>query len=108
MCSPAARGQFTGRSDSDMPIAWGMKTDFDRTRERSHVHMRPWGCVVSVTAAHKILITVAVLFFFGYAFWELRQYTRLGEMGALLRAVAALLGAVGFAVYLRAFVRSLR
>jgi hypothetical protein len=70
--------------------------------------MRPWRCTVSVTTAHKILITVAVLFFFGYALWELRQYGRLGETGALLRAVAAFFGAVGFAVYLRAFVRSLR
>jgi hypothetical protein len=63
---------------------------------------------VSVTTAHKILISVAVLFFFGYALWELRQYARLGEMGALLRGVAALLGAVGFGVYLRSFVQSLR
>jgi hypothetical protein len=63
---------------------------------------------VSVTTAHKILISVAVLFFFGYALWELRQYARLGEMGALLRGVAALLGAVGFGVYLRSFVHSLR
>jgi hypothetical protein len=63
---------------------------------------------MSVTTAHKILISVAVLFFFGYALWELRQYARLGEMGALLRGVAALLGAVGFGVYLRSFVQSLR
>ena len=63
---------------------------------------------MSVTTAHKILISVAVLFFFGYALWELRQYSRLGEMGALLRGVAALLGAVGFGVYLRSFVQSLR
>jgi hypothetical protein len=63
---------------------------------------------VSVTTAHKILISVAVLFFFGYALWELRQYARLGEVGALVRSAVALLGAVGFAVYLRSFVRSLR
>jgi hypothetical protein len=49
-----------------------------------------------------------VLFFFGYALWELRQYSRLGEVGALLRSIGSLLGAVGFAVYLRWFVRSLR
>jgi hypothetical protein len=63
---------------------------------------------VSVTTAHKILISAAVVFFFGYALWELRQYTRLGELSALLRSVGALLGAVGFGVYLRSFVRSLR
>jgi hypothetical protein len=65
-------------------------------------------CIVSVTTAHKILISVAVLFFFGYALWELRQYSRLGEVGALLRSIGSLIGAVGFAVYLRSFVRSLR
>jgi hypothetical protein len=62
---------------------------------------------VSITTAHKVLISAAVLFFFGYALWELRQYARLGEVGALLRSAGALVGAVGFAVYLRSFVRSL-
>jgi hypothetical protein len=63
---------------------------------------------VSLTTAHKILILVAVLFFFGYALWELRQYVRLGDGGALWRGVGSLLGAIGFGVYLRSFVRSLR
>jgi hypothetical protein len=67
-----------------------------------------WRCVVSVTTAHKILISVAVLFFFGYALWEFRQYSRIGEVGALLRGIASLIGTVGFGVYLRSFVRSLR
>ena len=62
---------------------------------------------MSITTAHKVLISAAVLFFFGYALWELRQYARLGEVGALLRSAGALVGAVGFAVYLRSFVRSL-
>jgi hypothetical protein len=64
--------------------------------------------MVSVTTAHKILISAAVLCFLGYALWELRQYVRLGEVGALLRSAGALLGAVGLGVYLRSFVRSLR
>jgi hypothetical protein len=63
---------------------------------------------VSVTTAHKILIAAAVLLFFGYAVWELRQYARAGDMDALLRCAAALLGAIGFGVYLRAFMRSTR
>ena len=63
---------------------------------------------MSLTTAHKILISAAVLLFFGYALWELRQYSRLGEVGALLRSATSLLGAVGFGVYLRFFVRSLR
>ena len=49
-----------------------------------------------------------VLFFFGYALWEFRQYSRLDDTGALLRGIGALMGAVGFGVYLRSFVRSLR
>jgi hypothetical protein len=63
---------------------------------------------VSVTTAHKILISVAVVFFIGYGLWELRHYAHLGDMGALLRGIAALVGAMGFGVYLRSFVRSLR
>ena len=63
---------------------------------------------MSVETAHKILISAAVLFFFGYALWELRGYSHLGEVGALLRGVGSLLGAVGFGVYLSWFVRSLR
>jgi len=63
---------------------------------------------VSLTTAHKILISAAILLFFGYALWELRQYSRLGDVSALLRSAAALLGAVGFGVYLQLFVRSLR
>jgi hypothetical protein len=63
---------------------------------------------VSVTTAHKILISVAVLFFFGYALWELRRYFRLDEVGALLRGVGACIAAVGLGVYLGWFVRSLR
>jgi hypothetical protein len=63
---------------------------------------------VSVTTAHKILIAAAVLLFCGYALWELRQYSRLGEVGALLRSAGALIGAVSFGIYLRSFLRSLR
>ena len=63
---------------------------------------------MSVTTAHKILISVAVLLFFGYALWEFRHYARLNDGGALLRGIGSLIGAVGFGVYLRSFVRSLR
>jgi hypothetical protein len=63
---------------------------------------------VSVTTAHKILITVAVLFFFGYALWELRRYSQMGDVGALLRGVASMVGAIGLGLYLRSFLRSLQ
>lgn len=62
---------------------------------------------MSVETAHKILISTAIVFFFGYALWELRGYSHLGEMGPLLRGVGSLLGAVGLGVYLRWFLRSL-
>jgi hypothetical protein len=63
---------------------------------------------VRLTTAHKILIAAAVIFFAGYALWELRRYLQLADTGALLRSAASLLGAVGLAVYLRSFIRSLR
>jgi hypothetical protein len=63
---------------------------------------------VRLTTAHKILIATAVLFFAGYAFWELRRYAQMGDAGALWRSVGAMLGAIGLGFYLRAFVRSLR
>jgi hypothetical protein len=63
---------------------------------------------VSLETAHKILIATAVLFFLGYALWELRRYVSLGEMGALWRGVGSMLAAIGLGVYLRSFIRSLR
>jgi hypothetical protein len=63
---------------------------------------------VRLTTAHKILIATAVLFFAGYALWELRRYSQMGDVWALWRGVGAMLGAVGLGLYLRAFVRSLR
>ena len=63
---------------------------------------------MSLETAHKILISTAVLFFCGYGLWELRGYSHVGEVGALLRGVGSLLAAVGLGVYLRWFLRSLR
>lgn len=63
---------------------------------------------MSLETAHKILMSTAILFFFGYALWELRGYSHLGEVGALLRGVVSLLGAIGLGLYLRSFLRSLR
>lgn len=61
-----------------------------------------------LTTAHKILISAAVLFFAGYALWELRRYAQLADSGALWRSAGALLGAIGLGIYLHFFVRSLR
>lgn len=63
---------------------------------------------MKLTTAHKILIATAVLFFAGYALWEWRRYSQTADVGAFLRGIAAMLGAVGLGVYLRFFVRSLR
>lgn len=63
---------------------------------------------MKLTTAHKILIATAVLFFAGYAVWELRRYSQTADVGALLRGAAAMLGAAGLGIYLRFFVRSVR
>lgn len=63
---------------------------------------------MSVQTAHKILIATAVLFFLGYGVWELSRYSHSGEVGAVLRGLGSLVGAVGLGVYLRWFIRSLR
>ena len=62
---------------------------------------------MSVPTAHKILIATAIGFFLIYALWELADYTQSGENLALAWSVAATLAAVGLALYLRRFIRSL-
>jgi hypothetical protein len=63
---------------------------------------------VRLTTAHKILIFTAVLFFAGYALWEVRRYVQVADDVALWRSAGAMLGAIGLGIYLRFFVRSLR
>jgi hypothetical protein len=63
---------------------------------------------VRVTTAHKILIASAIVFFAGYGLWELRHYGNSGERSALIASVLAIAGAGGLAIYLRAFLRSLK
>ncbi len=62
---------------------------------------------MSVATAHKILIATAIGFFLIYALWELADYTRSGEEQALAWSVAGTTAAVGLAIYLRRFIRSL-
>jgi hypothetical protein len=50
--------------------------------------------------AHKILISTAVIFFFGFALWELRNYQNAENAWAALRALLYFIVAAGFAVYL--------
>jgi len=56
---------------------------------------------VTLLTAHKILISTAVLFFFGFALWELRNYFDTGDLWAIFRGFLYLLVAVGFGFYLR-------
>jgi len=56
---------------------------------------------VTLLTAHKILISTAVLFFFGFALWELRNYFDSGDLWAIFRGFLYLLVAVGFGFYLR-------
>ena len=56
---------------------------------------------MTLLTAHKILITTTVVFFFGFALWELRNYSDTGNLWAALRGALYLLVAVGFGFYLR-------
>ena len=51
--------------------------------------------------AHKILITTAVVFFFGFAAWEFKDYLDTANQWSMLGAAFYLLVAVGFSIYLR-------
>ncbi len=56
---------------------------------------------MSLLTAHKILISTAVVFFFGFALWEFRNYFSMGNLWALFRSVLYFLVSVGFALYLK-------
>ena len=56
---------------------------------------------MTLLTAHKILISTAVAFFFGFAFWEFRNYLDTENLWAAFRALLYLLVSVGFGLYLR-------
>jgi len=56
---------------------------------------------MTLLTAHRILISTAVVFFFGFALWELRNYFHTAENWAVLRGILYMLVAGGFAVYLK-------
>jgi hypothetical protein len=60
---------------------------------------------VRVITAHRILIGTAIVFFFFFAAWELRNYLQVGDGWAAGRSVLYFLVAVGFAVYLKSLKR---
>lgn len=55
---------------------------------------------MTLMTAHKILIAAAIVFFLGYAVWELRQ-VQAGGTWALVRAGVSLLVSLGFVLYFR-------
>lgn len=56
---------------------------------------------MSLITAHRILIGTAVGLFLFYAAFELRAYLGGSGTGALLRSLASLAVAIGWALYLR-------
>ncbi|MCZ6623821.1 MAG: hypothetical protein O7B35_06255 [Deltaproteobacteria bacterium] len=63
---------------------------------------------MTLLTAHKILISTAVVFFFGFALWELRNYFDTGNLWAISRSILYLLVSVGFGVYLKSLKRWLK
>lgn len=63
---------------------------------------------MSITTAHKILITTAIVFFLLYAVWEVRNYPSPGGAWALLRGMMSAIAALGLGLYLRYFLKSLK
>ncbi|MBI3007871.1 MAG: hypothetical protein HYY53_06170 [candidate division NC10 bacterium] len=60
---------------------------------------------MTLMTAHKILIAAAILFFLGYAIWELRNAQAAG-LWALARGGVSVVVAVGFLIYFRTLGRS--
>lgn len=56
---------------------------------------------MTLLTAHKILISTAVVFFFGFALWEWRNYLDTENEWAAFSGVLYLLVSLGFGVYLR-------
>ena len=56
---------------------------------------------MTLLTAHKILISAAIVFFFGLALWELRNYLGAGDGWILFRCLLYFFVAVGFGVYLK-------
>ncbi len=63
---------------------------------------------MTLLTAHRILITAAVVFFFGFSLWELQNYTQSGETWATIRAGIYLAVSVGFWLYLRSLKKWLK
>ena len=54
---------------------------------------------MQIKTAHKILIASAIAFFIFFGIWELKDYAKTGEIGALGIGLLSLLVAAGFVIY---------
>jgi len=55
----------------------------------------------SLVAFHRVLITTGIVFCFGFAVWEVREWRATARTGAAVLAVAFFLLGIGLVVYLR-------
>ena len=67
--------------------------------------VEPFRRDMSLLTAHRILISTAVVFFFGFALWELNNYLSTENLWASIRSLLYLLVSVGFGLYLRSLKR---
>jgi len=56
---------------------------------------------MTLMTAHRILISTAVIFFFGFGLWEMRNYFDTESGWSVFRAGIYFIVAFGFAVYLK-------
>lgn len=76
---------------------------------RARCFIKPKGRkIMTLLTAHKILITTAVVFFLGFALWEVRNYWASDNLWALLRSLIYVFVSVGFGVYLASLGRWLK
>lgn len=58
--------------------------------------------------AHKILISTAVVFFFGFALWEFKDYAETANGWSIAGGLFYLAVACGFGIYLRSLTKWVR
>jgi hypothetical protein len=63
---------------------------------------------MSLIGFHRLLISIAILFCAGYAFWEISEYRETSNIRSLLIALAFLGATFALAYYLRHLGRILR
>jgi hypothetical protein len=63
---------------------------------------------MTLRTAHRILISTAVVFFFGLGLWGIRNYFDTGNLREMVAGVIYLIVAVGFGFYLGSLKRWLK